>query len=210
MTTPQPQPEGLATILLQLGSLTERIGAVDQREGDHWQQVGDQLKDIATRLTGMTGTLRDQGAILAELEGLPEQVVQLAASVNLLLPEDGDDAPKPYQPASSVRWWELEDADRELAVTRLRRWVRDIYVPGYGTLAAALPACWTRHDFCLYTLDWLSELWMVLYLSPERKPSTPGAQGDFQTRILPAAVQQMTAEARACQHQVMGRAVAGS
>lgn len=209
MTIPQP-PEGVTAILLQLGSLTERIGQVDQREDDHWQQAGEQLRDIATRLTGVTGTLQDQGAILAELEGMPERVAQLAASVNLLLPGDSDDAPKPYQPAPSVRWWELAEADRELAITRLRRWVRDIYVPGYGTLAAALPVCWTRHDFCLYTLDWLSELWMVLYLSPERKASTPGAQGDFQTRILPAAVQQMTAEARACQHQITGQAVAGS
>ena len=90
--------------------------------------------------------------------------------------------------------------EREAAIDRLRAWVEQIYQPGYGHLAAALPPCWDRHPLCLFTLDWLSELWSVLYLSPDRTATTLAAQAEWQTRLLPAAATQMTHEAAHCQH----------
>ena len=50
-------------------------------------------------------------------------------------------------------------------IARLRAWVEQVYLPGYGHLAAALGPCWPAHDLCLYGLDIASELWSVLYLS---------------------------------------------
>ncbi len=78
--------------------------------------------------------------------------------------------------------------------------VEDVYLPGYGHLAAALPECWAEHDLCLYSLDALSEFWMVVYLSPRRSAATLAGQTEWQTRILPLYVAQMVAEARGCEH----------
>ena len=72
--------------------------------------------------------------------------------------------------------------------------------PGYGQIAATLPPCWDQHTLCLYTLDWLSELWSTLYLDPERSPRTLAAQAEWQTRLLPAAAEQMAREATRCTH----------
>jgi hypothetical protein len=63
-----------------------------------------------------------------------------------------------------------------------------------------LPACWESHPLCLYILDWLSELWSVLYLNPGRGGDTLAAQGEWQTRLLPAAAEQMASEASGCDH----------
>ena len=83
---------------------------------------------------------------------------------------------------------------------RLRAWVEQIYLPGYGHLAAALPPCWEHHLLCLYTLDWLSELWSALYLDTRpRHAARLAAQAEWQTRLLPAAADQMASTHR-CQH----------
>ena len=76
-----------------------------------------------------------------------------------------------YQPVPAPRWWKLDGTEREDALARLRAWVEQIYRPGYGHLAAALGPCWDQHPLCLYGLDWLMELWSLLYLTPERTPS---------------------------------------
>ena len=96
------------------------------------------------------------------------------------------DGPK-YQPVPPPRWWKLTGPDRDRAVDRLAAWVDQIYRPGYGWLAAALPACWREHPVCLYALDWLSELWSVFYLATERTAAGLAAQAEWQTRLLPAA-----------------------
>jgi len=83
-------------------------------------------------------------------------------------------------------------------IRRLRDWASRVYLPGYGYLAATLGPCWDQHPLCLYTLDWLSELWQVLYLTPRRTASTLAAQAEFQTRLLPAAAAQMHAETSGC------------
>ena len=94
----------------------------------------------------------------------------------------------------------MDDPARETATTRLRAWVEQIYRPGYGHLAAALAACWDQHPLCLYTLDWLSELWSVLYLQPRRTAGTLAGQAEWQTRLLSAAADQMARETRRCAH----------
>jgi hypothetical protein len=88
----------------------------------------------------------------------------------------------------------------EATSARLAAWAEQVYRPGYGRLAAALPPCWARHPLCLYTLDWLSELWSALYLNPQRTATTLAAQAEWQTRLLPAAADQMAREAAGCQH----------
>lgn len=114
----------------------------------------------------------------------------------------GDDGQPPHKPSPSVRWWELTSDEREAAVAALRAWVEDVYLPGYGDLAAALPVCWPEHDVCLYGLDVLKALWMSLYLTPKSRRSlaTLAGQADFQTRTLPLLVSQMRAEGKSCLH----------
>ena len=82
-------------------------------------------------------------------------------------------------------------------VTRLRGWVEHVYRPGYGHLAAGLADCWDQHPLCLYLLDWLSELWSVLYLRPARTAGTLAGQAEWHTRLLPAAASQLAQETRA-------------
>jgi hypothetical protein len=86
------------------------------------------------------------------------------------------------------------------AIRRLHDWVTHVYQPGYGHLAAGLSACWAQHPLCLYTLDWLCELWSVLYLNSRRTPATLAGQAEFTTRLLPAAAAQMEAETSGCTH----------
>lgn len=83
---------------------------------------------------------------------------------------------------------------------RLRAWVEQIYRPGYGQLAAALPRCWEQHPACLYFLDWLSELWSLLYLNSQRDGRDLAAQAEWHTRLLPAAAEHMATEAARCRH----------
>jgi len=71
----------------------------------------------------------------------------------------------------------------------------------YGHLAARLPACWAEHPVCLLTLDWLSELWQALYLRPSRGTGVLASQAEWQTRLLPAAAEQMHAEVIGCSHR---------
>ncbi|MGH3273194.1 MAG: hypothetical protein ACRDNZ_02575, partial [Streptosporangiaceae bacterium] len=110
------------------------------------------------------------------------------------------DTPAGYQPVPAPRWWKPGGRERDAAVDRLRAWVDHVYRPGYGQIAATLPACWEHHTLCLYTLDWLSELWSFLYLAPERAGPTLAAQAEWQTRLLPAAAEQMVFDVTGCAH----------
>ena len=75
-----------------------------------------------------------------------------------------------------------------------------MYRPGYGHLAASLGDCWDQHPLCLYILDWLSELWSVLYLAPARTAGTLAGQAEWHTRLLAAAAEQLARETRGCAH----------
>jgi len=142
-----------------------------------------------TELTERVARLDEQVAGLARFAAAPDEGQ-----------DEDDGGRRPYRPAPAVPWWELRGEDRDQAVARLAAWVQDIYLPGYGHLAAALPPCWPEHDLCLYALDVLAELWMVLYLQPKRSLAALAGEAEFQTRTLPLYVSQMAAEAKGCEH----------
>jgi hypothetical protein len=207
--------DGLAAALIQISAHAERISGLDTREAGHYQQIAARLRELAaeaasasTRIDGIGGTLARQAAIIDALDGLDGQVAALARHLTELAAdgyEDDETAGASYRPVPPPRWWKLTAAEREAALDRLRAWVEQVYRPGYGQLAAALPACWENHPLCLYILDWLSELWSVLYLAPRRNGSTLAAQSEWQTRLLPAAAEQMVREVTGCQHAAGAR-----
>ena len=149
--------------------------------------------------SAMKSTLADQAEILAGLTGLNAQVAELATRIDEITPGD-DRELAVYQPSASPRFWKLDGPGRQDAISKLRAWVEQIYRPGYGHLSAALGDCWEQHPLCLYILDWLSELWSVLYLQPRRTTGTLAGQAEWQTRLLTAAAEQLARETTRCQH----------
>ncbi len=229
MTRHPSAGDPLAAALLQITEHAERIGVIDQREAGHYRDITGRLRDLSAQLAGLgtrlddaAGALARQGAILEALNGLDKQVAALAARLgggavrdDAGSPDGGGGNPdcdrdEAYQPIPAPRWWQLTGAERDKAIARLRAWAEQIYLPGYGRLAAALPLCWHQHPLCLYTLDWLSELWSVLYLTPDRTASTLAGQAEWQTRYLPAAADQMLTETSTCEHARRPPARAGS
>jgi hypothetical protein len=172
----------LAAALIQIAGHAERISDLDSR-----------LDAIATILGRHASAFKAIDGIDKQVEAIGRQLADLASSSSTT----NDDA---YDPTPSPRWWQLRDAERSSATDRLRAWVEQVYRPGYGHLSAALPPCWEHHPLCLYTLDWLSELWSALYISAERSAGTLAAQAEWQTRLLPAAAAQMARDAVACSH----------
>ena len=199
--------DALGAALLQLASHGERISGLDAREAAHYQEIALRLRQLTAEASSLTATiarinetLRRHSMIVNGLDGLDRQVEELAQRLTQPIGSGGDDAPPGYQPVSPPRWWRLDGRERDTMTGRLRAWVEQIYRPGYGQIAATLPACWERHTLCLYTLDWLSELWSFLYLDPERTAASLAAQAEWQTRLLPAAAEQMAFDATGCAH----------
>lgn len=208
MTAPGSDGDALAAAIIQLAAHAERIGGLDAREACHHEENASrhrelvaQLTAVGTRITATTATLARHSATIDELAGhvavLASQVTVLTASHSN---DEGPDS-EGYQPVPTPRWWKLTGTEREAAIERLRAWVEQIYQPGYGKLAGMLAPCWERHALCLFTLDWLSELWSALYLSPSRDARTVAAQAEWQIRLLPAAAEQMAHETASCQHR---------
>ena len=106
----------------------------------------------------------------------------------------------PPRAPAAPRFWKPGDPARQDAAGKLRAWVEQVYRPGYGHLAAGLGECWEQHPLCLYILDWLSELWSVLYLAPSRTAGTLAGQAEWHTRLLTAAADQLARETRGCRH----------
>lgn len=221
--TQDPSAGGpLSAALLQLMAQAERMAAFDVREAAHYRETAGRLAELAShagqisaRLDDATGTLGRQSVILDTLDGLDEQVAAITTRLTELAPGSapGDEGGKAYQAIPAPRWWQLAGEERDQAIARLRAWVEQIYAPGYGYLAASLPACWDQHPLCLYLLDWLSELWSVLYLIPDRSTSALAGQAEWQTRYLPAAADQILAETTSCDHarpSMSGIAASGS
>jgi hypothetical protein len=193
------EPEGLAAALLQLSAHAEKLSVLDHRQTAHTAETGDRIATLTTLANAMNTTLAGQAEILAGLTGLDEQVAALTARLDEIASGD-DGEPVAYQPAVTPRFWKLHGDARQDAITKLRAWVEQVYRPGYGHLSATLGACWEQHPLCLYTLDWLSELWSVLYLQPRRTTGTLAGQAEWQTRLVTAAAEQMTRETSRCQH----------
>lgn len=206
---PDDPAEGLAAALIEISAHAERIAGLDSREAAHYEEIAALLSRLADEMTAIADQhdgdgieLTRQASILQALDTLEEQVSALTRHLAQLADTDRDleGADDRYQPVPVPRWWKLTGSDRDDAVERLRAWVDQIYRPGYGQLAAMLPPCWDQHPFCLYTLDWLSELWSALYVDPSRDGRDLAAQAEWQTRLLTAAAEQMAYEAAGCQH----------
>jgi len=196
----------LAATLIQITAHTEQITDLDHREAAHHQETAGQLGRLgqradaaSSRIDAIADILARHASAMNALDGIDRQVASLARQIADLAASRDSDSPV-YQPVSAPRWWHLADTEREAAVDRLRAWVEQIYRPGYDHIAAALPSCWELHPLCLYTLDWLSELWSALYLEPERSSHALAAQAEWQTRLLPAAADQMARAAAGCHH----------
>ncbi len=196
----------LAAALIQLAEHAERLTGLDDREARHHEdttsqlgRLGERADATSTRIDTIVSILGRHASVVNALDGLDREVASLTRQLADLR-AGSEQGRLSYQPVPAPRWWHLTDAEREPAIDRLRAWVEQIYRPGYGHLAATLPPCWQLHPLCLYTLDWLSELWSVLYLEPARSASTLAAQAEWQTRILPAAADQMAHAAASCQH----------
>ncbi len=205
MTADSPS-EGFGAALIQLAGHAERLGSLDAREASHHQDLTARLGELAssvaslgTRVNDLKTTTSQQATVLSSLDGLDRQVAALARQLADIGVTGGDDQGG-YQPVPPPRWWKLTGPERQAAVDRLSAWVEHIYQPSYGRLAATLPPCWQHHPLCLFTLDWLSELWSALYLNPTRNGAALAGQAEWQTRLLPAAAEQMALEATGCRH----------
>lgn len=180
----------LGAVLLQLAQQSRLLGELGERQRRDSEATSDALQAVARRLEGTEGTQRDQAAALSLLARLERRIEEL----------EGKKAggAEEYEPAPTRRWWSLEGDARKRAVAEIRLWVEEIFRPGFGHLAAMLPPCWALHTFCLYTLDWLSELWSVLYLQPERTTGVLAGQAELITRLMQRAAEQMKEEGKSC------------
>jgi hypothetical protein len=195
-----PDPDALTAALLQLSEHASLLSALDARHKAHAAETGERIAALTALANALKTTADGQAEILAGLTGLTSRVDDLAARLDQVHPAGEDDLIPEYRPGAQPRFWQLQGPAREHAVARLCAWVDQVYRPGYGHLAGALAVCWEQHPLCLYTLDWLSELWSVLYLDPCRTPGTLAGQAEWQIRLLTAAADQMTRETTRCGH----------
>jgi len=194
------EPEGLTAALLQLAGLTQQLSGLDHREAGHAREIRERVTALATLVNGLKGDLAGQAEALAAAD---RHVTELAAAIaRQAVADDGPDA---YQPSTPPRFWKLDGRARDDAIARLRAWIEQVYRPGYGYLSASLGDCWDQHPLCLYVLDWLSELWSVLYLQPGRTAGTLAGQAEWHTRLLTAAAEQLAQETRRCSHAATRR-----
>jgi hypothetical protein len=196
------EPEGLTAVLLQLAGITQKLAELDQRQASDARDLKERAAALASTVSELKGTTASHAQTLAALDGLDRQVAELAAAVATTgdMPGDGDDNRPGYQPSAAPRFWKLDGPARDQAISKLRAWVEQVYRPGYGHLSASLGQCWDQHPLCLYILDWLSELWSVLYLAPARTQGTLAGQAEWHTRLLAAAAEQLARETRGCGH----------
>jgi hypothetical protein len=171
-------------LLDELAAHREQVTRLDTREAEHHAALSGQLAELACQAAGISRTLQDYAAAIAQLTAT----------------SPADAQPDGYRPAPAPTWWKLTPDDRREPAARLRAWVEQVYRPGYGHLAAGLGPCWDQHDLCLYGLDIAAELWSVLYLQPARTPGLVSAQAEYQARILPALAGQLRTETNRCGH----------
>ena len=194
------EPDGLTAVLLQLAGMTQKLAELDQRQAGDTRELKDRIAALASTAGELTSATASHAQALAALDGLDRLVADLAAKVAAHVPADGDGGRAAYQPPAAPKFWKLDGPARDQAISKLRAWVEQVYRPGYGHLAASLGECWEQHPLCLYILDWLSELWSVLYLAPGRTAGTLAGQAEWHTRLLAAAAEQLARETRGCAH----------
>jgi hypothetical protein len=193
------QPAGLDAALRQTTQNAERIAGLAAALDGLTRRLGE----LSTAVEAVQGTITDQAEVLRSVDGLKDTVDELAQRIGALFPDSDTDGAF-YTPIPTPRFWQLHGADRDQAVGRLRSWVRGVYVPTFGHLAARLPACWEQHTFCLTVLDVASELHAVLYLQATRSQGLLAGQAELLTRLMPALAALMAAEAARCPHAPSG------
>lgn len=192
------EPQGVAHLLIELSRQTERLAALDTREAEHFRQVAERLEQLGDALSAVERSVSGFQAVVDALAELRDDVALQAGKLAEIVPDDDGEA-KVYRPGPAPRWWKLDGEEREAALTKLRGWVEQIYRPMYGHLATVGP-CWEQHPLCLFTLDWLSELWSAHYLQTRRSAGALASLAEFQTRLLPAAATQLGIETARCEH----------
>jgi hypothetical protein len=194
------EPEGLTAVLLQLAGMTQKLSELGQRQAGDTRELKDRIAALASTAGELTSATASHAQALAALDGLDRLVADLAAKVAACASADGGGDRAAYQPSATPKFWKLDGPARDQAIGKLRAWVEQVYRPGYGHLAARLGDCWEQHPLCLYILDWLSELWSVLYLAPARTAGTLAGQAEWHTRLLAAAAEQLARETHGCAH----------
>ncbi len=192
------EPDGLTAVLLQLSGIARQVADLDHRQAADVTAIGNRVGALATVVSDVKATVAEHDDALTAVAALDKQVTDLAGGLDQTGERDSD--PAGYQPAPAPPFWKLDGAEREAAIGRLRAWVDQVYRPGYGHLAASLGECWEQHPLCLYLLDWLSELWSLLYLQPARTARMLAGQAEWHTRLLAGAAEQLASETRRCGH----------
>jgi hypothetical protein len=193
-------PEGMTAVLLQLADVGQKVAALGERQANDTRRIQERVAALAAIVNDLKGTAASHAEALAALNALERRITAVAEQAGAgSTTRDGGECPA-YQPPAAPRWWKLDGLERDQAVAKLRAWVQQVYRPGYGHLASGLGECWEQHPLCLYILDWLSELWSVLYLRPERTAGTLAGQAEWHTRLLSATAEQLARETRACRH----------
>ena len=193
------EPEGLTAVLLQLAGITQKLAELDQRQASGSRELQQRVTAIAALASELKATTASHAQALAALDGLDRQVADLAATAaSHPAGSDGDAAA--YQPpahrgsgSSTARPARRPSAGCGPGSSRSTG-------PATATWRPASAGCWEQHPLCLYILDWLSELWSVLYLAPARTQGTLAGQAEWHTRLLAAAAGQLARETRGCAH----------
>ena len=199
------QPAGPDDALQQSARNAERIAALEAARAS----LAAKLGELGTAVHEVQGTITGHAEVLRSVDGLKDTVDELARRISALFP-DGDTGAAFYTPVPAPRFWQLRGEDREQAISRLRSWVRDVYQPTFGHLAATLPSCWEQHTFCLTVLAVASELHAVLYLQATRNQGLLAGQAELLTRLMPALTGLMAAEAARCPHGPSGNRYAAN
>jgi len=194
------EAEGLTAVLLQLASLSQQLSILDHRQASDAREIRDRTGALAALVNNLKADVANHEEALAAVTGIANAATDLNGRLDQAGVPGGNER-EGYQPVVAPAFWKLDGAERDAAIARLRAWVDQIYRPGYGYLAASLADCWDQHSLCLYVLDWLSELWSVLYLQPRRTAGTLAGQAEWHTRLLAAAAEQLARETRRCSHQ---------
>jgi hypothetical protein len=197
------EPEGITAVLLQLADMGQKLAALDQRQASDSRHIQERVAALAAIVNDLKAAAASHAGVLAALDSLESRIAALAQQAgDGKAASDGDES-RAYEPATAPRWWKLDGPERDQAIAKLRAWVEQVYRPGYGHLASGLGECWERHPLCLYVLDWLSELWSVLYLRPGRTAGTLAGQAEWHTRLLTAAAEQLGRETKGCRHSAV-------